>query len=223
MCDKTNTSFEEYFNRVESYFALKRDKAVLLSPEEFEVVELLYNEGVPVKVIFRGIDRFFEKKKKRKRRSGRMYFLTQIKEDIELVWEDYKRKGAGSYLISGETEEEFIKQRIDELMYLLENVHPELKSVCHKVKEKLNSLKLKIGELTLEGAEKEMEKILQFAENEIFGILSNELVDIKEEVEREVEDLVKSLGKNISSDVLNRFKKQIIFEKLNFPEISLFN
>ena len=223
MCNKDNTKFEEYFNKIESYFALKRDKAILLSPEEFEVVEYFYNEGTPLKVIFKGIDRFFEKKKKRKRKTNRIYFLTHIKEDIEEIWKDYKRKGTGSYLVSGESEKEFIEERVNEIIDRLGQSNKALQTVCVEVGRKLNALKEKAEEITLEEAEREMDAILEFATKGIFDILNNELIEIKEEVEIEVNSLIESLGKEISPDVIDRFKKQIVFEKLNFPNISLFS
>ena len=68
-----------------------------------------------------------------------------------------------------------------------------------------------------------MEGILEFATGKIFDILNSELIEIKEEVDIEVNSLVESLGKDISPDVIDRFKKQIVFEKLNFPNISLFS
>ncbi len=222
MCNKENTKFEEYFNKIESYFALKRDKAILLSPEEFEVVEHFYNEGTPLKVVFKGIDRFFEKKKKRKRKTNRIYFLTHIKEDIEQIWQDYKRKGTGSYLVSGESEGEFIKERVDEIIEMLGQSNEALQIVCVEVEGKLNALKEKAEEFVLEDAEREMDAILEFATKRIFDILNSELIEIKEEEDSEVNLLLESLGKEVPSDVIDRFKKQVVFEKLNFPNISLF-
>ncbi len=223
MCNKDNTPFEEYFNKVECYFALKRDKAILLSPEEFEVVEYFYNQGAPLKIIFKGIDRFFEKKKKRKRRTNRIFFLTHIKDEIDEIWQDYKRKGTGSYLVSGESEGEFISGRIEEIINELKDSHVALKTLCDELEEKLKLLKDKAESLTLEEVEGEMEGILEFATGKIFDILNSELIEIKEEVDIEVNSLVESLGKDISPDVIDRFKKQIVFEKLNFPNISLFS
>ncbi len=222
MCNKENTGFEEYFNKIETYFALKRDRAILLSPEEFEVVEHFYNEGAPLRVVFKGIDRFFEKKKKRKRKTNRIYFLTHIKDNIEEVWQDYKRKGTGSYLVSGESEKEFIEERVDEIVGMLENTHNALKALCLEVKDRLKGLKERADKLTLEEAESEMESILEFATNSIFDILNSELIEVKEEVEEEINSLIKKLGKQVSPEVIDRFRKQVVFEKLNFPEISLF-
>ena len=222
MCNKENTGFEEYFNKIETYFALKRDRAILLSPEEFEVVEHFYNEGAPLKVVFKGIDRFFEKKKKRKRKSNRIFFLTHIKDYIEEVWQDYRRKGTGSYLVSGESEKEFIEQRVDEIVDMLENTHNALKALCLEVKDRLKGVKERADKLTLEEAESEMESILEFATNSIFDILNSELIEVKEEVEEEINSLIKNLGKQVSPEVIDRFRKQVVFEKLKFPEISLF-
>jgi len=222
MCNKENTPFEEYFDKVECYFALKRDKALLLSPEEFTVVERFYEEGAPLKVIFRGIDRFFEKKKKRKRKSARIYFLTHVEDYIGEVWEEYKRKGTGSYLVSGESEADFITSGIDQIISSLSKCHPALSEVAKEVEEKLLSVKSKSNELTLEDAERELDTILEFATKRIFDILNNDLSDVKDEVDAEVESLVNSLGKDVKPDVVDRFKTQIIFEKLNFPNITLF-
>ncbi len=222
MCGKESISFEEYFDKVECYFALKRDKAILLSPEEFEIVEYYYNAGAPLKVIFRAIDRFFERKKKRKRKSQRTYFLTHVKEDIEELWKDYQRKGTGSYLVEGDTETEFALERIDSLLELLKLADNSLEEVKSQTADMLLELKEKCSVLTLEEIEGEMERIFRFAREKIFDILNTELKALAEETEEEIKSLISSMGKEVDEEIVERFKIEIVFEKLNFPQITLF-
>ena len=70
--------FKKYFSDIESYFALKREQILLLSPEEYTVIRDYFEKGIELKIIFKGIDIFFDKKKKLKRNIQRTYFLTHI-------------------------------------------------------------------------------------------------------------------------------------------------
>ena len=222
MCGKESISFEEYFDRVECYFALKRDRAILLSPEEFEIVEHYYNAGTPLKVIFRAIDRFFEKKKKRKRKTQRTYFLTHVKDDIETLWQDYQKKGTGSYHVEGDTETEFVIERIDNLIELLNLAHSSLEEVKRETESRLLALKERCQSLTLEEVEGEMDGIFRFAREKIFDILNTELKELAEETEEEIKSLIAGMGKEVDEEIIERFKIEIVFEKLNFPQITLF-
>ncbi|GEM_PF-1903081 len=223
MTDSKPLDFQEYFDRVECYFALKRNRALLLSPEEFEVVEEFYREGVPLKVFFRGIDRFFERKRKRKRKSRRIFFLTHVRDTIEEVWNDYKKKGAGSFLVSGDSETEFIYKKIDTIIERLNECDASVKTVAERARAMLEELKREASELTIEDVEIRMEGILKFATGEIFDILNGELKEVAFDVERELNDIKASLGKDIAPDIVERFKRHLVFEKLNFPEVTLFD
>lgn len=211
--------FNEYFDSIESYFALKRDKVLMLSPEEFEVVEEFYNSNVQLKLVLKGIDLFFEKKKKSKRRTKRPYFLTHVKGEVETVVKDFAKKGVGSYYAEGPTETEFINEKVNELIERVNNSKnlPEL--LINTVTNKLKYMLELSDSKNMEEIERDLEEISMFAREKIFDILNNEA---KIEIEEEIETLAEKAGKKIPVDVIERFKMELIFSKFEFPVISLF-
>jgi len=211
--------FNKYFDAIESYFALKRDQVLLLSPEEFEVVETFYNNEIKLKLVLKGIDLFFDKKKKRKRKNTRPYFLTHVKPEIEKVVKDYAKKGVGSCYAEGPTESQFIKEKINEILQLIENTNEIPQEISSTTTKKLKKV-LETAELkTMEDIELDLDVISQFAREEIFDILN---IEAKNEIDEEIKQLTNKCGKDIPQEVIDRFKMEIIFAKFDFPIISLF-
>lgn len=215
----SDTEFRKYFNQIESYFALKREQVLLLSPEEFQVVDHFFQEKVPVELVLRGIDRFFEKKKKSRRKSKRPVFLTHIQTDIEEIVTDYSRKGIGSHMVSSPTETEFILEKLTAILNRLEKVTGNVKIPASKAAEKIRPLLKRAKEETMEKIENELEAISAVAKNEIFDTLDPE---IGQKVEQRVRTILAQTGHAVSEDIQERFKTDTTFEMLGFPVISLY-
>ncbi|NOY22013.1 MAG: hypothetical protein GXO70_00690 [Acidobacteria bacterium] len=211
--------FREYFKQIESYFALKREQILLLSPEEFQLVDRFFQENVPVELILRGIDRFFEKKKKSRRKSRRPVFLTHVQTDIEEIIHDYNRKGIGSHLASGPTETEFVQEKLTIILHRLEKVSGNAKTPASKATEKIRPLLERAKEETMEEIETELEAISKVANNEIFDTLDPE---IERKVEERIRTILEQTDHSISKDIENRFKTDTALEMLGFPVISLY-
>ncbi|MCK5878455.1 MAG: hypothetical protein KAH24_01655 [Holophagae bacterium] len=215
----SDVEFREYFNQIESYFALKREQVLLLSPEEFQVVEHFFQEKVPIELVLRAIDRFFEKKKKSRRKSKRPVFLTHIQADIEEIVTDYSRKGIGSHLAFSPTETEFVVERLTAVLNRLEKVSGNAKVPASKAAEKLHPLLERAKKETMEEIEKELEAIWTVAKKEIFDTLDPE---IGQKVEQRVRTILEQTGHSVSEDIQKRFKTDTTFEMLGFPVISLY-
>lgn len=211
--------FNQYFDSIESYFALKRDKVLLLSPEEFELVEEFYNSNIKLKLVLKGIDLFFEKKKKSKKKSSRPYFLSHVKPEVEKVVKDYAKKGVGSYYAEGPSESQFIEERLETMIQLIEGSKDIPETISDNIKSNLKNM-LKLSESkTMEEIEFDLDEISQFAREKIFDILS---VEAKDEIDLEIKQLTEKASKKVPIEVINRFKMELIFAKFDFPIISLF-
>lgn len=215
----SDTEFQEYFKQIESYFALKREQVFLLSPEEFEVVDHFFRRNVPVELVLRGIDRFFEKKKKSRRKSRRPVFLTHVQSDIEEIVGDYSRKGVGSHLASGPTETEFVLERLTTILRRLEKVTGNAKIPASKAAEKISPLLERAKMETMEVIETELEAISTVANNEIFDTLDP---DIEQKVAERIRTILEQTGHSISEDIQERFKTDTTLEMLGVPVISLY-
>ncbi|MBI4455450.1 MAG: hypothetical protein HY644_06070 [Acidobacteria bacterium] len=54
-------NYYNYFTEIEEYFVRKRGKHMLVSPLDWSLIESWKQIGIPLHVVFRGIDRAFEK------------------------------------------------------------------------------------------------------------------------------------------------------------------
>ncbi len=198
---------------------MKREQLLLLSPEEFQVVDHFFQEKVPVELILRGIDRFFEKKKKSRRKSRRTVFLTHIQTDIEEIVGDYRRKGIGSHLASGPTETEFIREKLSTILKRLQNVNGNAKAPAASAAKEIAPLLERAENETMEEIEAALETISAVAKNEIFDTLDP---DIERKVEERIRTIMEQAGHSISEEIQERFKTDTTFEMLGFPVISLY-
>lgn len=215
----TATDFRAYFDRLERHFALKRGKAMLLSPEEYEMVEDLHRRQVPVDVVIRGIDLFFEKRAKRKRKSNRPVFLTHLREHLDELIEEYNRKGMGSHRISGPSGDEFVEQRLAELLRRLEQVNPSAKSIADDAAAAVRDLLPEVNTMEMDTVEQHLEAIHELAWKRISDTLDHTLT---QRVEERVQDLMNRTGVKPGSEMLDRFRKDQLLEILRFPLISLY-
>lgn len=214
-----DTEFQKYFKQIESYFALKREQVLLLSPEEFEIVDHFFQKKVPVELVLRGIDRFFDKKKRSRRKSRRPVFLTHVRADIEEIVSDYNRKGIGSHLASGPTETEFVVDRLSTILNRLKKVTGTASAPALRAADKINPLMERVKEETMEAIEAELEAISTVANNEIFDTLDP---DIEQKVAERIRIILEQTGHSISEDIQERFKTDTTLEMLGFPIISLY-
>ncbi len=215
----TETDFRAYFDQLERHFALKRGKAMLLSPEEYEMVEDLHRRQVPVDVIIRGIDLFFEKRAKRKRKSNRPVFLTHLREHLDELIEEYNRKGMGSHRMSGPSGDEFVAQRLTELLEGLEKTSPEVRAIANEASHAIGELMPTVSTMEMDAVEQHLEAIHDLAWKRISDTLDHTL---RQRVEERVQDLMDRTGIKPGSDMLDRFRKEQLLEILRFPLISLY-
>lgn len=83
-----------YFEQIERYFVAKRGSALILSPKDWPVVASWEERGVPVEVIFEGIDRAFARFQD-KHAAGQhqtVCTLSSCQYDVEDVWKSWREE-----------------------------------------------------------------------------------------------------------------------------------
>lgn len=67
-------NYFNYFTEIEEHFVRKRSKNLLISPLDWGLIELWKDNGIPLHVVLRGIDRSFESAQRRRRSTPRTLF-----------------------------------------------------------------------------------------------------------------------------------------------------
>ena len=167
----TDPDFRAYFNRLESYFALKRGQPMLLSPEEYELVEDLYRREIPIELVIRCMDLYFEKRARKKRPSRRTVFLTHLREDLEELIDEFHRKGMGAQRISGQTPGEFVSARLSEIAVGLEQVVPGVTDIAREALVAVRELESGCTDMEIEQLESHLDEIADVARKRILNTL----------------------------------------------------
>lgn len=87
-------NYFNYFTEIEEYFVRKRGKNITVSPLDWCLIELWKDNGIPLHVVLRGIDRSFENAEKRQRRSPSTLFYCHPA--VMEAFEEHSRAMLGS-------------------------------------------------------------------------------------------------------------------------------
>ena len=81
-----------YWEEIERYFAKKRGNALILSPKDWPLVTSWQERGIPLEVIYQGIDKAFERSEEKQKTSQRQTIrtLAYCQYDVEELWSERK-------------------------------------------------------------------------------------------------------------------------------------
>jgi hypothetical protein len=83
---------DTYWEAIERYFAKKRGNALILSPKDWPLVTSWQERGIPLEVIYQGIDKAFERLEEKQKTFQRQTIrtLAYCKYDVEELWGERK-------------------------------------------------------------------------------------------------------------------------------------
>lgn len=83
---------DSYWEEIERYFAKKRGSALILSPKDWPLVTSWQERGIPLEVIYQGIDKAFERLEEKQKTFQRQTIrtLAYCQYDVEELWGDRK-------------------------------------------------------------------------------------------------------------------------------------
>ncbi len=93
--DPQTFNYYNYFTEVEEYFQNKRGTWMLLSTLDWALIETWQEAGIPLDVVYRGIDVTFEKWEKRRTRTRRINGLGYCLQEVLAAFEEYKEAAVG--------------------------------------------------------------------------------------------------------------------------------
>jgi hypothetical protein len=103
-----------YWEHIERYFTEKRGNTLILSPKDWPLVQSWQERGIPLEVIYQGIDRAFARFAEQHLTPQRqtVQTLTYCQYDVEEVWKTWQQTGrAGQQVPSQPAQEAWITER----------------------------------------------------------------------------------------------------------------
>lgn len=180
-----NEDIFKYFLEIEEFFCAQKNAPLLLSPIDYEKVAEWYSLNIPLEVVKRGIEKYFEKLSKRKIPLRKAICLSFAEDMILKALEEYRiakiGESAGAFVEADES-----KRKKEFFAYIKENLE---KFLCEKEKFK------------------EYEKTRSFIEtiiNIIDDLNSNEKIKLSD-IESKLNPLERELSRLLVSETKNEY------------------
>lgn len=81
---------EQYFARVEQHFGRRRGGPLVLSPNDWRLLERWRTEKVPLRVVLRGINQAFDRYEASGPRPDRINSLRYCEQEVQAAWQEHR-------------------------------------------------------------------------------------------------------------------------------------
>jgi hypothetical protein len=94
-----------YWDEIERYFTQKRGRALILSPKDWPLITSWQERGIPLDIIYAGIDRVFARHEAKETTNRRQLprTLSACQAEIEKLWDSCQEKSTGAMDIAEKT------------------------------------------------------------------------------------------------------------------------
>ena len=222
-------NYFNYFTEVEEYFVQRRGKNLLVSPLDWCLIELWKENGIPLHVVLRGIDRSLESAARLAKSGPRnLYYCHPA---VMEAFQEFQQGTLGSHLDPEEPAREggeVVPEQIAEFLGRLEQAmrkRPE--EPCRRTAERLESLGEEVRRLESASPElldRELAGLSAVLVGKLVQGLSAEVVrQIEEESDEELAPYRKRLSKKMFARLRERHLEMRFREHLGLPDFSLLN
>jgi len=221
-------NYFSYFSEVEEYFVRKRGKNLLVSPLDWSLIEAWREEGIPLHIVLRGIDRSFEniQKQGKKKSPATLSYCHGAVMEAFLEYQESRIGKSGD-----ETEGQSLSEKERSgILFVLE----ELNRALHDIpgSPELNSVISRMDKLSVEFREAdewhpaELERELGAVADSLTLILKDDLdEEVLKNLDKEIKSSLKLYKKRVSKDIYKQlYDKQLrqrVMELYGLPEFSL--
>ena len=221
-------NYFNYFSEIEEYFVHKRGKNLLVSPLDWSLIETWKEEGIPLHIVLRGIDRSFENLQKLGKKSTPTT-LSYCDGAVKEAFLEFQESRIGKNTSEEEGQSLDALERAN-ILRLLEELGGAVRKT--EAAADLGPVVARIGELEAELSKaeswnpSELERELGAVAASLAGILKEDLdPELLQNLEKEIKSSLKLYKKRVSADVYRQlFEKQLrqrILELFGLPEFSL--
>ncbi|MCP4203804.1 MAG: hypothetical protein GY769_17940 [bacterium] len=220
-----------YFKALEEAFIRLRGAPLLLSPADWQVAKAWREEGIPIELVVRVMERIFERQGDSEKRAG-IRSLRYFRKAVQGAWRQIRELGAGEPEELG-AEPIDIPARLQRLAAAL----PSPKDLLKETADPTDSLRLALVKATegvaervtsLAGEPRRVEEELQRLDREVMarlreGLDAETLARLEASVEERLAVLAGRLGDDSRDQTLELLLRRRLREELNLPVLSLFS
>ena len=209
---------ENYFNNfteIERHYQTKRESFTLLSTLDWVLIETWKNQGVPLEVVLKGIDRAFSRARRKVASLG--YCVNAVAEVAEEQKDLKTEAPAPPDFQPGEVRAYFARlaDEVRDLGRIFPEFAPRLQSVAAAIQEQ-DAADLRSAETTLAALEEKLVSILKIAADEAA------LVEVQNAVERSLGPLRSKMTVEQLAMLEQQLWRRQLMERYGAPRLSLF-
>ena len=218
-------NYFNYFTEIEEYFTRKRGKNLLVSPLDWCLIELWKENGVPLHIVLRGIDRSFESAAKRAKKPPTT--LHYCHPAVMEAFEEYQEGAVGSHPEEEPSEEAGLPR--ERVLAFIEDLHRQIvdrpEDPSKRAAKRLEALAAEVGQahsVRLEALDLELTGIRRTLVGELSeGLEAERLKEVHKEARRETRAYRKRLSAEMYDCLLEKHLESKLGELFDLPEFSL--
>ena len=219
-------NYFNYFTEIEEYFVRKRGRNLLVSPLDWCLIELWKENGIPLHVVLRGIDRSFESAAKRaKKTPGTLYYCHPA---VMEAFEEYQEASLGSHEDDEEASEttEFAGERLQAFLEELRRFVAAIDGdAARRASDRLKALEDEVSRahsVRLETLDTELAGIRSSLIEELSaGLTEERMGEIRKEARKETRAYKKRLASEMYERLLEKHVESKLAELFALPDFSL--
>jgi len=221
-----------YYTQIEEYFWQKRGAHILVSTLDWAVIETWQREGIPLAVVFKGIDRAFERYDA-KRRGRPIKSLLYCVDAVADAAEEAKEAAAGGAaagertapFLAGEVPA-FLRANAAALREAAGRVAPAASASLNEIAAALEALAEQPAAQNSQNLE-DLERHLTVFEEKLLAALTqaasaDDLVALRREVERGLAPYRRKMKAEQLAMIEKQFLQKKLFDRFGLPRLSLF-
>ena len=208
-------NYFNYFTEIELFYQARRESFTLLSTLDWVLIENWKDQGVPLDLILKGIDRAFSRA--RRQINSLAYCAKAIDEVIEEQKETRVERPEMPQISSEETRKYLanLADQVNTVQPLFPEFASKIASLAESVRE-VETNRLRDAEQTLSALEEKLISILRIAADE------SVLVEIHKDVESELAAFRSTMTTQQLAMLEQQLSKRKLLERYNLPRLSLF-
>lgn len=217
-------NYFNYFTEIEEYFAQKRGKHLLLSPLDWCLIELWKENGIPLHIALRGIDRSFESAGKRRSAPPRTLFYCHPA--VLEAFEEYQQSRVGAREEEqgeGEVSPQVVQAYLEELQERLRaQAGPGFEQAAGRVATLLSEVSSR-SRLDWAQVDRDLGEIGRtLAERLAEEMEETVLAELKKQAAVELRRYQRRLSREMYQRLKENYLHRKIREEFGLPEFSLF-
>ena len=206
-------NYYNYFTEIEDEFVKRRGSHILISPLDWSLIETWRQRAIPLAVVLRGINASFDSYDRLPKRGRKVNSLLYCQQEVESLFEQYCTSRVGSTQTTTESSAE--KAQASESPFALETVIAYLTERCKTIE------KLREDSVDRFNLAETFARAAQRLRDLIEGLIATGVVSperLESDLTRTEELILEGLRENISTDELNRLRRDAQKQLKNYKE-----